>query len=347
MTLSSVYKRRKKKRVVVLLILLIILLILLYLSLISGSSGIVWKDSTKLFSLSEQDKTFQIIVNSIRLPRALAGIMVGALLGLSGAVMQGILQNPLASPFTLGISQGAGFGAAIAIIVLPEYTIGSSCFGEFYIAISAFTSSMLCTFCILWMSSKVGMNPTSIILAGVGLGSLFHSGTMFLQYFTDEMNAAATLFWTFGDLSRAREFSLYILLMVFIPASIFFLVSHWKFDALCFGDESAFNKGVNVNKFRMVALIVASLCAAVGVAFFGIIGFIGLIAPHMVRMIIGTSHSILLPLSAIFGGVLLLGADLLARTFLYPIVLPVGILTSFIGAPLLLYLLVTLKRIKE
>ena len=345
MGFTQALKRRKRQQIYVSCGLLVCLIGFLWLSLISGSNGLNFSDTSKLFSFSSQAETFQMIISSIRLPRALAAIMVGALLGLSGAVMQGVLRNPLASPFTLGISQAAGFGAAIAIIVLPELNLNHPLFTPFSIAICAFLASMACAFGILFISSRVGMAPTSIILAGVGLGSLFHSATMFLQYFTDEMSAAATLFWTFGDLSKANTAALIVSGLVFVPALLLFWIHHWKFDALGFGDESAFNKGVHVNKFRIFCLIGASLCTAVAVAFFGIIGFIGLIAPHMVRMVLGANHGALLPLSAMFGGVLLLGADLVARMALYPTVLPVGILTSFIGAPLLLYLLVTLKRV--
>jgi iron complex transport system permease protein len=346
MTLQEAYKSRRKKRAIVFFSLVIVMFILLWISLISGSSGVVWKDSLKFFDFANQERTFQVIIESIRLPRALAAIFVGAMLGLSGAVMQGVLRNPLASPFTLGVSQAAGFGAAVAIIVFPSFINENALFSQFGVAICAFLFSMLCSFAILWISSRVGMSPTSIILAGVGLGSLFHSGTMFLQFFTDEMNAAATLFWTFGDLSKSNTLSLWILCVVFSVLLFIFWLSHWKFDALGFGDESALNKGVNVDKFRKITLILAAFCTSVGVSFFGIIGFIGLIAPHMVRMILGSNHAALLPLSALFGGALLLGADLVARMLLYPAVLPVGILTSFIGAPLLLYLLVTLKRVQ-
>jgi iron complex transport system permease protein len=346
MSLSQTLQTRKRQRLFLALILLGCLVVLMWLSLISGSNGLNFKDSSKLLNFTAQEQTFQMIIGSIRFPRALAAVMVGALLGLSGAVMQGVLRNPLASPFTLGISQAAGFGAAVAIILLPQFHFTHPLFATFSIAICAFLASMLCTLGILWISSRVSLAPTSIILAGVGLGSLFHSGTMFLQYFTDEMSAAATLFWTFGDLSKASTVALFVSGIVFVPMVVLFWMHHWKFDALGFGDESAFNKGVNVNKFRTIALIGSALCTAVAVAFFGIIGFIGLIAPHMVRMVLGGSHGALLPLSAFFGAVLLLGADLVARMLLYPTVLPVGILTSFIGAPLLLYLLVTLKRVQ-
>jgi len=346
MSLATTLQTRKRQRLILALILFGFMAVLMWLSLISGSNGFEFADTQKLLTLTTQEQTFQMIVGSIRFPRALAALMVGALLGLSGAVMQGVLRNPLASPFTLGISQAAGFGAAVAIIVLPQFYFTNPLFATFSIAICAFLASMFCAFGILWISSLVGMVPTSIILAGVGLGSLFHSGTMFLQYFTDEMSAAATLFWTFGDLSKANVTALIVSGVIFVPMLGFFWMNHWKFDALGFGDESAFNKGVHVNKFRTFSLIGTALCTAVAVAFFGIIGFVGLIAPHMVRMVLGGSHGALLPLSALFGAVLLLGADLVARMLLYPTVLPVGILTSFIGAPLLLYLLVTLKRVQ-
>lgn len=344
MSLAQTLQIRKRRRLYLAFGLGVCLICLMWLSLISGSNGVIYTDTHKLLQFTSQEQTFQMIIGSIRLPRALAAVMVGALLGLSGAVMQGVLRNPLASPFTLGISQAAGFGAAVAIIILPEMDLNYPFFTPFSIAICAFMASMICVFGILWISSKVGMAPTSIILAGVGLGSLFHSGTMFLQYFTDEMSAAATLFWTFGDLSKANSMALFVSSLAFVPALLLYWTHHWKFDALGFGDESAFNKGVNVNKFRTIALIGSAFCTAVAVAFFGIIGFIGLIAPHMVRMVLGSSHGALLPLSALFGAVLLLGADWVARMLLYPTVLPVGILTSFIGAPLLLYLLVSLKR---
>lgn len=345
MTLAITYKKKRQKRFMLACLLFCILIFLLWLSLISGTGGVSWGDSFKLLSLSSQESTFQMIISSIRLPRALAGVMVGALLGLSGALMQGVLRNPLASPFTLGISQAAGFGAAVAIVVLPSFVIENIFFAQFSIAICAFVASMLCSFAILWISSHVSMSPTSIILAGVGLGSLFHSGTMFLQFFTDEISAAATLFWTFGDLGKSNTLVLLICAVVFFPSLFLFWAVHWKFDALGFGDESAFNKGVDVERFRTFVLLFSAFCTSVAVAFFGIIGFIGLIAPHMVRISLGSSHSALLPFSALVGALLLLGADLLARMLLYPTVLPVGILTSFIGAPLLLYLLVSLKRV--
>jgi len=341
MSINKAYRKRFFKRLLLTVVLGLLMGVLLWMSLISGANGINTSDTFKLFGMDEQ---FNMIVHAIRLPRALAAFIVGMLLGLSGVVMQGVLRNPLASPFTLGISQAAGFGASLAIIVFDTST--SSNHAWFSVPLFAFMTSLLCSLLIIWIGKKVGMNPTALILAGVGLGSLFHSGTMFLQYFTTEINAAATLFWTFGDLSKASYPILLILGAIFMVSLGVLWSSHWKFDALGFGDESAFNKGVNVKRFRIVILLFSALCTAIAVAFFGIIGFIGLVAPHMVRLILGNSHSALIPLSALSGGVLLLGADLAARLMLYPSILPVGILTSFIGAPMLLYLLIAGKKIK-
>lgn len=340
MSISRVYRKRGKRRLVFASALLLILLALMWLSLISGSSGVIWKDSARFFTYTKDDANWMLIVEAIRLPRALGALIVGMLLGLSGVAMQGALRNPLASPFTLGISHAAGFGAAFAIVILESELFYSPFISKFSIALCAFSASVLCSVCIVWVGKKVGMSPTNLILAGVGLGSLFHSGTMFLQYYTNEINAAATLFWTFGDLSKATYEIILILILFFIPSLILLWAAHWKFDALGFGDENAFNKGVNVKTFRALVLFLAALCTAIAVAFFGLIGFIGLVAPHVVRLAIGNAHSALIPLSALCGGVLLLGADFVARMLLYPSVLPVGILTSFIGAPMLLYLLV-------
>ena len=346
MSVHKAYRARTRKRLLLGSFLLMGIILLTWATLISGAGSLVLADTARLFTLGSTSDSFSMIVTSIRLPRALAAILVGMLLGLSGATMQGILRNPLASPFTLGISQAAGFGATFAIIVCNPESFTNPLMAKFNIVLFAFGASMLCTLMIVWIGKKVGMSPSSLILAGVGLGSLFHAGTMFLQYFTTEINAAATLFWTFGDLSKATTLNLWLMTAILLPSLLFLGMVHWKFDALAFGDESAFNKGVNARSFRPLVLLLSALCTAIAVAFFGIIGFIGLIAPHMVRLILGSAHSALIPLSALCGGFLLLGADLAARMLLYPSLLPVGILTSFIGAPLLLYLLVSQGKMR-
>jgi len=342
-SLEQLYKQKHLKQVWVACALGILLVGLLMLSLISGSGRIYWDDFARLVALGSEHETFRMIVLEVRLPRALAGILVGMLLALSGVIMQGALRNPLASPFTLGVSQAAGFGASVAIVLVSPMVLAFPWIGIFGTALSAFIASMACVLLIIWMGKKSGMSSTSIILSGVAFGSLFHAGTMLLQYITNESNAAATLFWTFGDLSKATYPALGVLFVALAVVFPVVWVAHWKFDALAFGDVSAFNKGIAIKPFRTTTLLLASFCTALAVAFFGIIGFIGLIAPHLARLLLGASHGALIPLATLFGGVLLLGADLFARLLFYPSSLPVGIITAFIGSPLLLYLLGSIK----
>jgi iron complex transport system permease protein len=299
-----------------------------------GSNGIDFSDISKLVSFDER---FMIIFEEIRLPRTMAACLVGGALGLSGALMQGVLKNPLASPFTLGVSQAGAFGASFAIIVLQSYSDAFN--GTFLTTICAFVASLVCIAIILYFGKFTAMRAESLILAGVAIGAVFGAGTMFLQYFADEVDVSATIFWTFGDLAKGDIRNSFILAIVLFPSVWFFYRIFWKFDALMLGNESAVNLGISVVRLRILAMVVSSLLSALAVAFFGIIGFIGLIAPHIVRLLVGHSHSYVIPFSVISGAILLLGADIVARTVLSPLVVPVGIFTSFIGAPLFLYLL--------
>jgi len=328
------YHIRKRSNSIYLLSLLTI--ILFWISLISGNNGIVLSDSFKLF---EQNSNFSIIVMEIRLPRTLAAFFVGAALGLSGAIMQAVLKNPLASPFTLGISQASAFGASFAIIVLQSYSNSSFFEVAFLTPLFAFATSMISTLMIVSLGKKANMSPESLILFGVALGAFFSASTMLLQYFADDIDAAATLFWTFGDLSKSSLYSVFFIAFVLIVALILYFKIFWKFDALLLGDDSAKSLGINTQNLRLSAMIVASILSAISVCFFGIIGFVGLIAAHIVRVLIGNSHKYLLPFSALSGGALLLLADIVSRTALLPITIPVGIITSMLGAPLFLYFL--------
>ncbi|QOG12590.1 FecCD family ABC transporter permease [Arcobacter sp. FWKO B] len=315
-------------------------ILLFVLSLLTGSNGINISDLTKILN---NDEMFLLILEQIRLPRALAAFFAGAALALSGALMQAVLKNPLASPFTLGISQASAFGASFAIIVLQSYSSSFIFGGNFITTLCAFISSLVCTFTILYLGKFSNMKSESLILAGVAIGALFGSMTMFLQYFATEIDVATTLFWTFGDISKASFTSALIIAGIFLPILFFFYKIFWQFDAMMMGNESAKSFGVNIEKLRIGAMILASLLSAVTVSFLGIIGFIGLIAPHIVRLIFGSGHKLLLPLSSLIGGGLLLCADIISRVILSPVIVPVGILTSFLGAPLFLYLLTRKK----
>jgi iron complex transport system permease protein len=286
------------------------------------------------------------VIWNIRLPRMITSVIAGAGLAVAGAVMQNILKNPLASPFTIGISQGAGFGAAFAIIILgagstnPAGIEAVTVNSPNLVVLSAFAGSMLSVIFILALSLLRRITPEAVILAGVALSAFFGAATMFLQYFASDMQVAATVFWTFGDLGKAGWLENGIMLAAFLAAFGYFFAVRWRFNALQWGDEVAQSLGVRVGRLRIIGMVLSSLIVAVITAFLGIIGFIGLIAPHIARFLVGSDHRFLIPCTAVLGALLLLVSDIIARLLLPPIILPVGIITSFLGAPLFLYLLI-------
>ena len=298
----------------------------------------------------EGDTLYHVIWN-IRLPRSIGAIVAGASLGLAGLIMQNVLKNPLASPFTLGVTQGAAFGAAFAIIILgagkihAAGNVGITVTSQYLVVVSAFSGALLTVMLILFLSSLRNMGPESIILAGVAVSALWASATMLMQYFASDVHVSATVFWTFGDLGKAGWMQNSIMSAVLILALIYFIYNSWNYNALLWGDESAKSLGVNVKAIRISSMIIASLLVSVATAFLGIIGFIGLISPHIVRFMIGNDHRFLIPYTALFGGFLLLVSDTIARTVMSPVVLPVGIITSFAGAPMFLYLLMRGRRL--
>ncbi|RQD66659.1 MAG: iron ABC transporter permease [Desulfonatronovibrio sp. MSAO_Bac4] len=321
------------------------------LSISLGAVRIPAIDVIKAVLGQSQDARFQIIVMNIRLPHALAAFIAGAGLAAAGAAMQSILRNPLGSPFTLGISQAGAFGAAFSVMIIGSGVMQSSQVGAVTISnpylttIIAFIFCMLASMVIVAIARLRGATPEVMVLSGVALGSLFGAGTMFLQYFADDVQLAAMVFWTFGDVGRAGWSEIRIMGIVVLLAVLFFIYNRWNYNAIDAGDETARGLGVSVERVRMVGMIVASLVTATVVSFLGIIGFVGLICPHIVRRVIGDDHRFLMPASCLTGGVLLLASDTVARLVLSPHVLPVSILTAFLGAPAFLYLLIR-RRIK-
>ncbi|WP_245577869.1 FecCD family ABC transporter permease [Maridesulfovibrio bastinii] len=296
-------------------------------------------------------KRFDLIIWNIRLPQALTAIVAGAGLSLSGAVMQAVLRNPLGSPFTLGITHAAAFGAAFSVMVLGLGTMTSSNVGAISLnspyttTAVAFIFSLLSTFAIIAVSKARKASPESMVLTGVALGALFTAGTMLLQYFADDVQLAAMVFWTFGDVARATWTELGIMTAALLICGIWFTVHRWDLNAIEAGDETARGLGVKVDRIRLTGMLLTSLVTAVIVSFLGIIGFVGLVCPHMVRRLIGDDYRFLLPASAILGGGLLLAADTVARLVLAPSVLPVSILTAFLGAPVFIFLIIKGNRV--
>jgi iron complex transport system permease protein len=296
-----------------------------------------------LFGL--ESGTSSIVIWNIRLPRVIAGIVAGAGLAVAGCVMQTCLRNPLASPSTLGISNAAAFGANLAIIFFGAGSIHSNTHDAVFIGnpyavtLSAFAFSMLAMTLILLLARLRGFSPESVVLAGVAFGSLFSAASTLVQYFAEDMQVAAMVFWTFGDLGRVAWQEVAILSALTAGAFIYFLLHRWDYNALDNGEDAAKSLGVHVEQVRFRSMLAASLITAVAVSFMGIIGFVGLIAPQMMRRTLGIDHRFLIPASVITGATLLLFSDTLARTLISPVVLPVGAITSFFGAPLFLFLL--------
>lgn len=295
--------------------------------------------------LGQGDERVATVIWRIRMPRVIAAVVAGAGLSIAGCVMQNTLKNPLASPSTLGISHAATFGANLAIIVLGAgsilHTAGDavSISNPYLVTTCAFVCSMSVTLIVLTLAKTRGFTPESIVLAGVALGSLFTAGTTILQYFAPDIKIAAAIFWTFGDLGRASWSEVLILSVVVVASVVYFFFQRWNYNALSSGEEVAKSLGVNTDRVRLTGLVLTSLITAIAVSFLGMIGFIGLIGPQIMRRMIGADHRFLIPASLLAGSIILLASDTLARTTISPVVLPVGALTSMLGGPMFLYLL--------
>jgi iron complex transport system permease protein len=279
------------------------------------------------------------IVWDLRLHRVLFAVVAGFGLAMAGAVMQGVLRNPLASPFTLGIASAATFGAAIAIILLPPVLSG-----EAPVLIAAFLMSVLAAGAIYALSRFRGMSAESMVLAGIILMYFFGAVTSFLQYMGTSEQLQAVVFWMFGSLQNTSWPKLALVSIVIAICSPFLILRSWDLNALGMGDQVARSLGVRVERTRTLHMIIASLITASIICFTGTIGFIGLVSPHITRLVLGGDHRYLIPASGLVGSLILLGADSLARTILAPQIIPVGIMTAFIGIPFFLYLFLRRKE---
>ena len=339
------YRSEGIRKLIIISVSLLFLIVVIVISLSLGPSSMTPGEAFMAF-FGEGESKHELILWNIRIPRLITAVVAGLGLAVSGAAMQSILRNPLGSPFTLGISQAAAFGAAFSIVVLGAGTMGSShadavSFDEGYLmTISAFLFSMLATAVIFLLARYKRASPESMILTGVAMGSLATAGITALEYFADEVELAAIIFWTFGDMGRPTWDEVPILVGVVIAGLIFFCFISLRLNALDSGEQSAKSLGVNVTGLRLITLIVSSLVTASVISFVGIIGFVGLVIPHIGRKLIGGDNRYLIPFSASLGAILLLSADTVARTVISPVVLPVGILTAFIGAPLFIYLVI-------
>lgn len=333
--MTADYGHQKKQWIFVCLC--IILLILFVISFgfgrypisIKELFGILW---SKIASLEPfwADRT-ETIFFQVRLPRILLSCMVGCCLSAAGASYQGIFQNPMASPDVLGASQGASFGAALAIL------LG---FGKSGVTLSAFIFSLL-TVLVVWLFSKKikGKQIVGLVLSGIMISSLFSSGTSFIKLVADPMEQLpAITYWLMGSLTGAKLDEVFIALIPMAIGLIPLLMLRWRMNLLTLGEEEAKTLGVNTSLLRLIVVLCATLVTATSVAVSGTIGWVGLVIPHFSRKLVGNNYRYLLPVSMVFGAIFLLLVDNVSRNLLTTEI-PIGILTSFIGAPFFLYLM--------
>ena len=288
---------------------------------------------------SPEDTGIYHIVINLRMPAIVTSLVCGFALAICGVCMQSMLKNPLADPYTMGISSGAGFGAALAIILGIEIIGGAGTVAN------AFIFSLIPALVILFLSKFRNATPTMMILCGIALMYLFNAATQLFMLIADPEDLSTVYKWMIGSVDGTSMDEAVIILIVAVIGSIYVQYMSNQLNLMGLGDESAKTLGVDVERKRLILLMVVTLVAATVVSFTGIIGFIGLVAPHMVRAIIGTDNRYLIPASGFFGAFLLLLSHLIAMTVAQPMILPVGVITSCIGGPLFLFLI--LRNSKE
>lgn len=289
------------------------------------------------------------VVWDLRFRMIVAAILAGAALGIAGAVMQSILRNPLASPFTLGLSNASAFGAAMAILffnggaVIGSTSASVNVSSPVLVTICAFVFAMLATGIMLLLVRITGCTPETIVLAGTALSSIFSAGLAFLQYIAEDNALSAIVYWQFGSLSKVSWGQLQIIAAVLIVIGAYFIFKRWDYNSLESGEDVARGLGVNIRRTRFVGLVMSAILTAIVVSFMGVIGFIGLIGPHMVKRVIGNDNRYVMPASMAVGALVLLLAYVIG-TYAMPSVIPVGIITSAIGGPLFIWILIRGRR---
>jgi len=335
---ASHYKKIILRRFILGGVLLLLILLSLLLDFTLGPSGIsvatLWHT---LFDAASADAGTRVIVWDLRLPFALMAVVVGLALGLAGAEMQTILNNPLASPFTLGVSSAASFGAALAIILgvgipgIPD---------QWFISVNAFVFALMACFILDGISRWTRVATSGVVLFGIALVFTFNALISILQFVASEDTLQGLVFWTMGSLARASWDKLAILVVVLLIVVPLALKNAWKLTALRLGEDRAVSFGINVRKLRLTTLLRISIISALTVAFVGPVGFIGLVAPHISRMMFGEDHRFYLPGSMLIGALVLSLASVLSKNIVPGVIIPVGIVTSLVGVPFFLSIII-------
>lgn len=336
------YRRLVLRKRLILVGLVILLLCSVLLDLALGPASYSFSEVLgALFSPDSASPQVRVVMWDIRLPVALMAVAVGAALSLAGAQMQTILNNPLASPFTLGISAAASFGAALGL------AFGVALFpvaAQFMVPLNAFIMAMVSALLIHFLSMRRGVNAETIVLLGIALVFTFNALLALVQFFATEQAVAAVVFWTMGSLTKATWPKLGVICLVILITLPIFAKRAWALTALRLGDDKAASFGINVRSLRFQTLIMVSLLASFPVAFVGTIGFIGLVGPHIARMLIGEDQRFFLPASLLTGSLILSASSVVSKTLIPGAIFPIGVVTSLIGVPFFISLILGGKK---
>ena len=341
-------KRRQRRNILAVIAMMAAVVLLAVLCLFTGSSNMTVTDVIRAV-LGQGTQAQNRIIWKIRMPRVLAAIVAGAGLSVSGLIMQTMLGNPMASPSTLGVSNAAVFGANLSIIVfaggflstgsnLSNYDVGANPFATSLIAFAFSTLSILL---ILGLCTLRAFSPNVVVLSGMAIGALWTAATTFLQFYATDVGLSAAVVWSFGDLGRATYTTVWIMLAVVSVSIESFMLMSWRYNALLSGEATAKTMGIRVELLRFISLLLASVITAVCVSFLGVIGFVGIICPHIVKKVLGQDHRVSIPATALSGSLLLLFADTRSRSLGGGSALPVGAITSLLGAPFFLAIIFT------
>ena len=280
------------------------------------------------------------VLTRLRLPRIVMALLGGMGLGVSGLIMQAITGNSMASPFTTGLSNAAAMGAAVVIVFELRF-MGSM---QLSTVCGAFVMALICSALVYGIASAKGFGNTTIVLVGIALNYFFSALNSGMQYIANEDKLTSIVNWTFGSLSSSTWAQIGVVGAVLLLTLPWLFSRAWHYNLLSTGDESALALGVNVRMLRLISGMMVTLIASSIISFTGVIGFVGLVAPHIARLLVGGDHRTLFPLTALVGGALLVLADLAGRTIASPVVIPVGIVVSFIGVPVFLYLILRERK---
>lgn len=333
-------EKKKKRNTAVIIAMLVAVAALGIACLFVGSSNMSFSDALEAFLGGGNDAQSRIIWK-IRVPRVLAAIIAGAGLSVAGLVMQTTLNNAMASPSTLGVSNAAVFGANLSIIAfaggflstgnnLSSFDVGANPYATSVLAFLFSTASILL---ILGLCTLRSFSPNVVVLSGMAIGALWTAATTILQFYATDVGLSAAVVWSFGDLGRATYRTDAIMAVAVAVGIVFFMLMSWKYNALLSGEATAKTMGINVSVLRFVSLLLASVITAVCVSFLGVIGFVGIICPHVTKKLLGQDHRVTLPVSCLMGSLLLLLADTASRSLGGGSALPVGAITSLLGAP--------------